>query len=457
MLTWPQIWQAGALSLDIALAAQAPPAALAARRAQRLAALMSAARGSVFYRERFERHGTSFDAQPPVGKDELMSRFDDWVCDRSVTRSAVEAFLREPGNIGAPFAGRYHLWQSSGSSGVTGIFVQDGTAMQVYDALEAQRRVAPPHRWLDPAMLGERIAIVGAIGGHFASIVSVERLRREVPGMAARLRAFSFLDPTAQLVAALQAWQPTVVATYPSAALLLAEEAAAGRLELRLREVWTGGEALGEGVRAMVSRQFDCPVLASYGASEFMALASQCRHGRMHLNSDWVLLEPVDERGRAVAPGRAGHTTLLTNLANHVQPLIRYDLGDRVRVHEQACPCGSALPAIDIEGRVDDALCLSGDGGRLVRLLPLALTTLIEDDVGWFDFQLVQRGPRSLLLTLAGAGDPAAVGRARDVMRKHLRAQQAGAVRLEVRRGEATVRGRSGKLPRVVAAFAGAG
>lgn len=451
MSSWPEVWLAGAVAVDVALASHAPEAALAARRARRLAALMAAARASPLYRERYARHGADFESQPPLAKAELMQRFDDWACDRRITRAAVEAFMREPARIGADFAGRYSVWQSSGSSGTAGIFVQDEAAMSVYDALEALRRAPAAHRWLDPAMLAERIAFVGATGGHFASIASIERLRRRTPGMAARLHAYSFLEPMPRLLAALQAWQPTIVATYPSAALMLAEQAAAGRLALSLREVWTGGEALGEGVRREVSRHFGCPVLASYGASEFMALASECRHRRLHLNSDWVLLEPVDRHGRAVPPGQPCHTTLLTNLANHVQPLIRYDLGDRVRFHAAPCSCGSALPVIEVEGRIDDALHVRGDAGRSVCLPPLALTTVLEDEAGCVDFQLVQHGPRALELLIAGEGGAAAVRRAREALRAYLQAQGAGAVRLQVHRGAASVRGRSGKQPRVVA------
>ena len=82
-------------------------------------------------------------------------------------------------------------------------------------------------------------------------------------------------------------------------------------------------------------------------------MASECHLGRLHLNSDWLVLEPVDEHHRPVPPGAIGHTTLLTNLANRVQPLIRYDLGDRVRLLPTACACGSSRPLIEVEGRVD--------------------------------------------------------------------------------------------------------
>lgn len=50
----------------------------------------------------------------------------------------------------------------------------------------------------------------------------------------------------------------------------------------------------------------------------------------LHLNADWVILEPVDAALRPVPPGNPSHSTLLTNLANRVQPIIRYDLGDSV-------------------------------------------------------------------------------------------------------------------------------
>ena len=66
-----------------------------------------------------------------------------------------------------------------------------------------------------------------------------------------------------------------------------------------------------------------------------------------------------------------GHTTLLTNLANRVQPLIRYDLGDRITPHRQTVPArGSALPRLDVQGRTDALLTLRDARHRAVRLAP---------------------------------------------------------------------------------------
>jgi phenylacetate-coenzyme A ligase PaaK-like adenylate-forming protein len=53
----------------------------------------------------------------------------------------------------------------------------------------------------------------------------------------------------------------------------------------------------------------------------------------MHVNADWVIWEPVDAQGHPTPLGGLSHSTLLTNLANHVQALIRYDVGDQITVH----------------------------------------------------------------------------------------------------------------------------
>lgn len=449
-------WQAAAVSLDVLAAAQAPAAALDRRRRERLHALLAAARrGSALYRQRLGTAAYSaLEDIEPVGKDELMARFSAWVTDPALELVALREHVADPAHIGAPFRGRWWAWESSGSSGSPGLFVQDAAAMAVYDALELLRRTPldPLWRCFDPWYQAERSAFVGATDGHFASIVSVERLRRLQPWLAPRLRAFSFLQPLAALRAQLEAFAPTLLATYPSAALLLAEERAAGRLAIAPHEIWTGGEALSAPVRAQIERAFRCPVANSYGASEFLALGAPCRRGVLHLNSDWVILEPVDAQDRPVPPGESGAATLLTNLANHAQPLIRYRLGDRVRLLPRPCACGSALPALEVEGRVDDSLVLHDTRGRAVRLLPLALTTVLEEQGGVLDFQLLQRGPRALELCVAGPAAEAALPRAREALRGYLRAQGLGGVRLQAHAAAVLPPARSGKRARVIAA-----
>jgi phenylacetate-coenzyme A ligase PaaK-like adenylate-forming protein len=135
-----------------------------------------------------------------------------------------------------------------------------------------------------------------------------------------------------------------------------------------------------------------------------------------------------------------------------VQPIIRYDIGDRVVLRPQPCACGSPLPAIEVQGRVDDTVVLQGEGGRAVRLLPLALTTVLEDDAGVYDFQIVQDGAHALRLSVAGEAAPDATKRARSALAAFLDRQGLSGVHIDAHSCPACERGRSGKVQRVVAA-----
>lgn len=439
-------WLSTSVAGDVLRASHAKPHALAARQATRLAALWQAASATRLYAPLLKGKAptvASLQQLPVMHKAYLMERFDDWVADPALKLDDLRRFVADPSRIGQPFAGRYTVWESSGSTGEPAIFVQDSRAMAVHDALEALRHPRRPlpmlQRWLDPCHLGERMVFLGATTGHFASMVSIERLRRLNP-LLRRVQSLSFLQPCKLIVEQLNRLQPTVLATYPSAAVMLANERLAGRLKAAPREIWCGGETLTPSMRLHVEQVFGCCVINSYGASEFLTLGADCASGRLHLNTDWVLLEPLDD------------TTLVTNLANHVQPLIRYDLGDRVRFADKPCECGSSLPVIEVEGRCDDMLVIGRKPDR-VHLLPLALCTVLEEEAGLFVFQLRQQGPRDLLLSVpcSGRASEDQLARGRTVLAEFLSRHGAGGVRIQCRGGVAGVQGRSGKVQRVVA------
>ena len=455
-----------AATLDVMAASHATPSLLLQRQQQRLLRLLEAAReGSALYRERLgsgRLRTTDLMRLAPVTRRELMQRFDDWVTDPALRLDELRGFTADAARVAEPWLGRYMVWESSGTSGEPGIFVQDARAMAVYDALEAIRHRAPGRgaSGLFGAMasfgaLGsvDRSALVTATGGHFASVVSFERLRGINPWLRASARSFSLLQPGAELVRALNEFQPSILATYPTAAAMLADEAEAGRLSIQPHCVLTGGETLSAAVRARIAAAFGTQVRNSYGSSEFLPIAWECAHGCLHVNEDWVVLEPVDERGRPVPPGQPSHSVLLTNLANLVQPLIRYDLGDQITLSPKRCACGSALPVIDVQGRSDDVMRVPAQRpGHTVSLLPMALCTVIEEEGAVFDFQLEQRGPSTLALRVPwrGAEADAAIRRCAEALQRFAALQGAAPIEVLGEPGCELPRGRSGKACRVV-------
>jgi phenylacetate-coenzyme A ligase PaaK-like adenylate-forming protein len=163
--------------------------------------------------------------------------------------------------------------------------------------------------------------------------------------------------------------------------------------------LWSGGECLAPGLHDELERTFGCPVMNEYGASECLSIGFGCREKWIHVNADWVIVEAVDRDLRPTAPGATSHTVLVTNLANRVQPLIRYDLGDAVTLLDGRCRCGNAFPALRVDGRRDEVVVLT-ERGRVARIAPMALTTVLEESSGVHRFQIVQRDERTLLLRL---------------------------------------------------------
>lgn len=161
-----------------------------------------------------------------------------------------------------------------------------------------------------------------------------------------------------------------------------------------------GGESVDEDGRAGIAAALGGALRDAYGASECVLMAFDCVQGWLHVNSDWVILEPVEADYSPTPPGEPSHTVLLTNLANRVQPIIRYDLGDSVVARPEPCPCGNPLPAIRVQGRRDDVLRLQATNGRTVSVPPLAVGSVLDETPGVHRSQLVQTGPRSVLLRL---------------------------------------------------------
>ena len=452
-----ELWQSLTATWDVWSSMHAGREHIQRLMEQRLRESIAWARGhSSFYRQLYRGLPPGecrIDDLPVVTKHDLMAHFDTVVVDPDVTDQCVREFLAQEDCVGRPLLDRYAVWTSSGTTGEPGVFVHDGRALAIYEALEVLRfrRLTSPAMLAAASIADDRYAFVGATGGHFAGNASVERLRSLYPWLADRMRVFSILESARVLSRRLNEYQPTLLATYPTAASLLAEEQQLGRLTIQPREIWTGGERLSSAQHARIADAFGCKVRNDYGASEFRAIACDCSCGTLHVNADWIVLEPVDERRRPVPAGRASHTVLLTNLANRVQPLIRYDLGDSVTWLEQPCECGSVLPAIRIEGRCDDTLAVSDATGATVKLLPLALTTVLEDQAGVSRFQLLQVGASALLLRLDSQSSTAdLVSRCRQTLGRFLEVQGTANVRLDIEQCTLQPHPVSGKLRRIV-------
>lgn len=338
---------------------------------------------------------------PVCTKSELMQNFDDWVTDKNLTLKKVKNYITNNSNIGKPLLNKYLVMESSGSTGIPGIFIHNLNAIFIYQALEATRRAYSSllNQLLSHLYLNERLAYVGALKGHYAGIASIRYSKYIYPQLNAIIKEISIYDEYRKISKNLNDYYPTVLATYPSVALSLVEQKKLNELKISPREIWLGGENLDAHEKQYIESAFHSRVFNSYGASEFPPIAWECDFGKLHINSDWIILEAVDKKYQKVPMGTVSDTSLITNLCNFTQPIIRYDLGDQICYDPVCCACGNMLPTLKIIGRKANIFKFINDTGDQLSIPAIELTSLLEE-YGFYNFKITQDSKLAITISL---------------------------------------------------------
>ncbi|MCX7291970.1 F390 synthetase-related protein [Janthinobacterium sp.] len=224
---------------------------------------------------------------------------------------------------------------------------------------------------------------------------------------------YDLFEPFDSLCARLAHYQPSVIVAPAQVLRQLALRVIDGSLALAPKKVISVAEVLEAQDRALIVQAFGA-VHEIYQATEGF-LASSCEHGVLHLNEEYVHIEPqwLDAEQRRFVP-------VITDFTRITQPIVRYRLDDILIARDTPCQCGRATRAIaGIEGRCDDMLFLpslpSANGGAPVAVfadvLTRAFAQALPPDA---DYRLVQSGANAL--QLHAAVDAAGLG----ALRAHL-------------------------------------
>lgn len=345
---------------------------------------------SPYYAQLYKDIGADFTLSdlPPVNKKELMSHWDEWVTDRSVTLAQVNTFMETPDNIGRKYKDDYLVFTTSGSTGNPLVALCDSTTNNVMGAVNAARSFARKQDMSAFIKRGGKSIGVFATGGFYLGNSSVRARLLMMPWKKRQMAVTSALLPTAQIVQELNTFQPAMLGGYPSNLELLIGEQKSGRLHIAPVLIMTGGEYLSDTLRKQLADTFGCYVQTSYSCTEGGTIACECTEQHFHINDDWLIVEPVDNDNRPVPPGVQADKILLTNLYNFTQPFVRYEVTDRVVLHDTPCKCGNPAPWLSLEGRTDDIVCFT-QNGRTVKLAPLAIYATLKEVHALRRFQLI--------------------------------------------------------------------
>jgi putative adenylate-forming enzyme len=322
---------------------------------------------------------------PVLTKSLLMEHFDELVTDHTIRLHDVEAYLAASCGDDR-FLGRYWVNATSGSTGHRGVFLFNvsewSTVLASYARVYAWGGVQAglTHR--------TKMAVVSTTTPWHQSA----RVGATIQSWWTPTLRVDATDPPETIVACLNAWHPDTLVAYASMARFLADEQRAGRLHIAPRVVFTASEVLSEEARRCIADAWGRQPFNVYGATESATIAAECdQHTGLHLFEDLVITEVVDDQYHPVPPGRYGEKVLITVLFSRTQPLIRYEMSDRVQVAVSSCLCGRPYALLDgVQGRVEDILHFPAVGGGWVPVHPNVFHDILDlvPAGGW---QVVQR------------------------------------------------------------------
>lgn len=355
-----------------------------------IALVRHAVENSPFYRQHYAgRHIECADDirdLPVTNKKLLMDNFSEVVTDRRLKYEDLQEHLQAI-KEDAYYLNEYRVVATSGTSGLRGIFV--------FNRREWSTVLANTLRWnqylgITPR-LPKRVRITSV--GADAPMHVTHRIPQSADVGLFRVQHLEATAPVAEMVGALNEFQPDVILPYPSVAALLAVEQIEGRLNIRPNVVSTHSEVLTEDMIAKVEAAWGLKPFNHYGLTEEPHVGTDCsRHEGIHIFEDLTFVEIVDENNQPVPDGTAGQKYLLTNLYNYTQPLIRYEVSDMLARSPRLCSCGRPFCLIEgVGGRSEDILYLKAADGRTVAVPPLVFEMCIEAFPEVAEFRTVHR------------------------------------------------------------------
>lgn len=119
-----------------------------------------------------------------------------------------------------------------------------------------------------------------------------------------------------------------------------------------LKYIELTGERILNDTKKSLADFFSCNVASQYGAYEVNSIAYECPEGKLHIVSENVYAEIVEDNHICV-----------TSLQNKVMPFIRYKIGDKGKiVTNHHCLCGCNEPIIELDMARENDWIYQSDG-----------------------------------------------------------------------------------------------
>ncbi len=349
---------------------------------------------SLYFSELYSNINESFELKDlsVVSKVDMMENFNKYITDSVVNLNKIDEFTSNKDNVGRLLNNKYLVFKTSGSTGNPAIILYDKNNIDVASSVAALRTFARKEDFNKFKKNGKRTAGVFANNGFYLAC-GMSRYFELLSGEKKNKITIDVNKSDEDIIKELNEFNPSMLSGYPSNLSLLSNYE---ELTIKPDVVITGGELLTDEVREKLKNKFNCYVQTHYSCTEAGEIACECACGHLHINEDWVILEAVDKYNNPVDSGVLSDKVLITNLSNYIQPFIRYELSDRVIIHDELCSCGKKSRWLEVEGRTDDILEFENS----VFVAPMSFYKILSDIKQITRFQLVQKSYKILELRL---------------------------------------------------------
>lgn len=314
---------------------------------------------------------------PLMDKSLMMSNFDEMNTQGLQCNKLLACALEsEKDRDFSRKIGRFSVGLSSGTSGQRGVFVVSPEEQQLW-AGGMLAKMLP-----EGLFAGEKVALF---------LRANNNLYQSVNNRWLSLAFYDLFQPMRSHYPPLEQQSPTIIVAPAQVLRELALSLKRCELKLHVRKVISVAEVLDQQDRLLLKDVFGY-VGEIYQATEGF-LAATCAHGTLHLNEEFLHVEPqwIDQRR---------FTPVITDFTRKTQPIVRYRLDDVLVASNKVCPCGNPARAIShIEGRWDDQLVLVNyQGNSQIVFADLCSRVLAISLPLTADYRLIQHGATNLHL-----------------------------------------------------------
>jgi phenylacetate-coenzyme A ligase PaaK-like adenylate-forming protein len=120
------------------------------------------------------------------------------------------------------------------------------------------------------------------------------------------------------------------------------------------------GEPLDASFRELVERRLNCKVYSFYGTTETGGLAGECDYQNGHHFDPYLVMPSIKSPEKLDADTVVGEV-VYTTFNVQTQSVIKYEVGDVVRLSLAVCPCGEPTPRLWQLRRTTEDFVLAGD------------------------------------------------------------------------------------------------